>query len=77
MRLSSCQASRTAAQRARRRNPIAVSRFARRLDGETVVLVDDVLTSSRTARAAAKAVRQLGAGEVMLAVVAVAGRSGS
>lgn len=76
-RSGATQASRTAAQRARRRNPIAVSRFARRLDGETVVLVDDVLTSSRTARAAAKAVRQLGAGEVMLAVVAVAGRSGS
>ena len=66
------QATRTAAQRARRKSPFTPRRFSRSLKGFRVVLVDDVLTSGRTARAAARQIRQLGVKEVVIAVIAVA-----
>ena len=65
------QVSRTPSARERRRNPFYPRRFHSDLDGRRVLLVDDVLTSGRTARAVARAVRRLGASKVVLAVLAV------
>lgn len=65
------QVSRTSSQRERRRSPFKRRWLARGVSQGTVLLVDDVLTSGRTARAMARAIRGLGAGKVVLAVVAV------
>lgn len=65
------QASRTASQRARRRNPFRPRRQGDALLGRNVMLVDDVLTTGRTARAAARRLREMGASSVSLAVLAV------
>lgn len=58
---------------ARRPDGAEVQRPARRLPGSTVLLVDDVLTTGRTAAGAAAALRRGGAGAVHLAVLARAG----
>ena len=69
------QVSRTPSQRERRRNPFFPRRFKSALRGRRVLLVDDVLTSGRTARAMARAVRCLGASKVVLGVLAVTERT--
>ena len=66
------QASRTASQRKRRQNPFVQRVFTRPLGGRSVVLIDDVATTGRTAMAAARVLRAHGAGPVLLGVVAVA-----
>jgi ComF family protein len=45
-----------------------------RLDGRTVLLVDDVLTTGATCGAAARALKQAGAARVVVAVIARTGR---
>jgi ComF family protein len=47
----------------------------RRLDGEYVLLVDDVMTTGTTADACARALLNAGAGQVSVAVLARAGRN--
>ena len=71
------QATLTASQRARRRSGFGRRWIRRSLRGRTVILVDDVLTSGKTARSAAIELQRLGAAEVILVVVAVADGSGS
>lgn len=46
------------------------ARLPRRLHGTTVLLVDDVLTTGSTAHQASRALRQAGAGRVIVAVLA-------
>ena len=65
------QASKTASQRARRRNPFRPRHKADAIMGRNVILVDDVLTTGRTARAAARRLLEMGANSVLLAVLAV------
>ena len=71
------QASRTASQRRRRRNPFIRRRWCRGLAGRPVVLIDDIATTGRTAMAAARVLKTAGAGEVLLGDVAVATSSPS
>ena len=52
-------------RRANVRRAFSISR-KQRLDGERIVLVDDVLTSGSTAEACAKALRKAGASRIEL-----------
>ena len=45
------------------------------LDGRTIILVDDVLTTGATCGAAARALKRAGAGRVVVAVIARTGKS--
>ena len=65
------QASRTSSERERRASPFGRRGFAREVSGGTVLLIDDVLTSGRTAGDMARALRGLGANKVVFGVVAV------
>lgn len=65
------QASSTARQRAGRTNPFTWKGKPTSLEGRRVILVDDVMTTGRTARSATRILRAHGASEVTLAVVAV------
>lgn len=56
-------------ERARRMKKAFRARRGVRLDGRPVVLVDDILTSGATAGAAARALRQAGAGRVVVVVL--------
>jgi ComF family protein len=71
------QAASNASQRASRRNPFRWNGRARSLEGQDVILVDDVLTTGRTARSAARLLRARGAGRVTLGVIAVTESRGS
>jgi ComF family protein len=62
------QTRQTPAQR--RENLRKVFRAYGRLDGKTILLVDDVLTTGSTASEAAKALKKQGAGRVIVAVLA-------
>jgi len=65
------QASRVASDRRRRASPFRARWASRRLDGQTVLLIDDVKTSGRTALSAARALRRCGAGRIILGLLAV------
>ena len=65
------QAVSTASQRASRSNPFRGRGRPCSLKGRHVILVDDVLTTGRTARSAARILRAQGAGRVTLGVLAV------
>jgi predicted amidophosphoribosyltransferase len=51
------------------------ARKGRVLEGRTILLVDDVLTTGATCGAAARALRKAGAGRVIVAVMARTGRT--
>lgn len=70
------QASSTARQRSGRANPFTLKGKPKTLVGRQVILVDDVMTTGRTARSAARILRGHGASDVMLAVVAVTESTG-
>ena len=53
-------------QRQRAVNGAFLATEGRRIDGRTVILIDDVLTTGSTAAACAKALRKAGAGRVEL-----------
>jgi len=55
---------------ARRRNLHGAFAASRSLNGERVLLIDDVLTTGATARECSRVLREAGAGEVMVAVLA-------
>lgn len=52
-----------------------ISRRGANLEGVSIVLIDDVLTSGRTARAAGKCLRSMGSRRVILGTLAVTGSS--
>jgi ComF family protein len=68
-------ASRSARQRASARGWHLHLRARERLRGRNVILVDDVLTTGRTARIAGGLLRQAGASTITVAVIAVADRT--
>ena len=70
-RRGATQAGRSLSQRQRRANPFRPSWSISRVCGRHVILVDDVLTSGRTAHQAARVLRRHGARGVVVAVVAV------
>ena len=70
------QASSTARQRSRRANPFTLKGKPGSLLGRRVILVDDVMTTGRTARSAARILRSHGASDVALAVIAVTESTG-
>jgi ComF family protein len=51
------------------------ARKSRALDGRTILLVDDVLTTGATCGAAARALRRAGAGRIIVAVMARTGKT--
>jgi ComF family protein len=61
---------------ARRRNLKGAFALSRELDGERVLLIDDVLTTGATARECARTLLDGGAGQVAVAVLARAPRYG-
>lgn len=60
----------------RRHNLKGAFALRERLDGERILLVDDVLTTGATARECSRTLRDGGAAEVRVAVLARAGRDG-
>jgi ComF family protein len=65
------QAASTAWQRSNRTNPFTWKGKGPALKGRHVILIDDVMTTGRTARSAARILRAKGAKKVTLAVIAV------
>lgn len=66
------QVGRSRSARHRRKNPFELGWFSANLAGQRVVLVDDVLTSGRTARSAIGALELLHPGPVLFSALAVA-----
>jgi predicted amidophosphoribosyltransferase len=61
--------------RERQRNLLGAFALTRKLSGEKILLVDDVMTTGTTARSCAKTLSVGGAGEIALAVLARARRN--
>jgi ComF family protein len=61
-------------ERAREMRKAFRARKGRALEGRTILLVDDVLTTGATCSAAARALRRAGAGRVIVAVMARTGK---
>jgi ComF family protein len=71
-RFTPAQAGLTNAER--RKNVAAAFASRRRVEGQRILLIDDVLTTGSTAAACARALRNAGAGRIAIATVARADR---
>lgn len=67
----STQVSRSMSERERQPSPFRIRRGAKSVAQARVLLVDDVLTTGKTARSATRVLQRLGASEVLLGVLAV------
>ncbi len=65
------QAHRSRSARLRRPNPFRSSYFGRSIRGRDVLLVDDVLTTGSTIRAASRVLLDLGVGRILVGVLGV------
>jgi ComF family protein len=70
VRYTPSQASLTATERRKNLRGAFRTRFAGRIRGKRILLVDDVLTTGSTAQFCAQALKQAGASEIFVAIVA-------